>query len=143
MVSFAVQKSLSWYSSISLFSCFSWQWDISRKKKTIKSDVKSLLPVFSSTSYMFSDLTFKSLIHCEFILAYNVRWWFSFIFMYIYLSNFSSTICYINYFYPLYVLSPMSNIKWPYRWGFISGLSFCSIDSYNCFYASAMAFWLW
>ena len=33
---------------------------------------KSLLPVFSSGSFMVSGLTFKSLIHVEFIFVYGI-----------------------------------------------------------------------
>ena len=34
---------------------------------------KSVLPVFSSKSFIVSSLTFKSLIHSEFIFVYGVR----------------------------------------------------------------------
>ena len=44
---------------------------------------KSLLPMFSSRSFMVSDLTFKSLINFEFILIYGVRKWSSFIFLHV------------------------------------------------------------
>ena len=42
-----------------------------------------LLPMFSSRIYMILGLTFKSLIHFEFILACGVRRWPSFIFLHI------------------------------------------------------------
>ena len=38
------------------------------------------LPIFSSRSFMVSQLIFKSIIHLEFILVYGVSWWSSFIF---------------------------------------------------------------
>ena len=38
------------------------------------------LPVFSSRTFMVSQLIFKSFIHFEFILLYGIGWWSSFIF---------------------------------------------------------------
>ena len=40
---------------------------------------KSVLPMFSSKSYMVSGLTFRSLIHFEFIFVYGVREYSNFI----------------------------------------------------------------
>ena len=40
---------------------------------------ESVLPMFSSRSFIVSGLTFRSLIHFEFIFAYGVRKWSSFI----------------------------------------------------------------
>ena len=34
---------------------------------------ESVLPMFSSRSFIVSGLTFRSLIHCEFIFVYGVR----------------------------------------------------------------------
>ena len=52
--------------------------DLSRKKlwQTIQ---KTLLPVFYSRIFMVSGLTFRPLIHLEFIFVYGVRKWPSFI----------------------------------------------------------------
>ena len=41
--------------------------------------VESVLPMFSSRSFIVSGLTFRSLIHSEFIFAYGVRKCSSFI----------------------------------------------------------------
>ena len=41
------------------------------------------LPMFSSRTFMVSQLTFKSFIHLEFIFVYGVSWWSSFIFLHI------------------------------------------------------------
>ena len=38
------------------------------------------LPLFSSRTFMVSQLIFKSFIHLEFILVYGVNWWSRFIF---------------------------------------------------------------
>ena len=40
---------------------------------------ESVLPMFSSRSFIISDLTFISLIHFEFISVYGVRKFYSFI----------------------------------------------------------------
>ena len=41
------------------------------------------LPMFSSRTFMVSQLIFKSFIHLEFILLYGVSWWSSFIFLHV------------------------------------------------------------
>ena len=40
---------------------------------------KSVLPMFSSRSFIVSSLIFRSLIHFEFIFVYTIREWSSFI----------------------------------------------------------------
>ena len=73
MVSLAVPK---------LFSFFSWLEEIFQKILIIEiSEV--LLPMLSSTSITVLSLTFKSFIHCEFILAHGVRRLSSFIFLHV------------------------------------------------------------
>ena len=49
------------------------------KKILLQLMLKSVLPIFSSRSFIVSSLTFKSLIHFEFIFAYGVRTCFNFI----------------------------------------------------------------
>ena len=39
--------------------------------------------MFSSKSFIVSGLTFKSLIHLEFILVYGVRWYSNFILLHV------------------------------------------------------------
>ena len=39
------------------------------------------LPMFSSRTFMVSQLTFKSFIHLEFTFPYGVSWWWSFLFL--------------------------------------------------------------
>ena len=110
MVSIAVPK---------LFSFFSWLEEIFQKILIIEiSEV--LLPMLSSMSITVLSLTFKSFIHCEFILAHGVRRWSSFIFLHVsaqfsqhhLLNTLSLSHCMF--------LSPLSNISWPHRYGFIS-----------------------
>ena len=74
MVSFAVQKLLSLIRSHLGFFCFYFHY--SRrwiKKILLRFMSKSVLPLFSSKSYIVSGLTFRSLIHFEFIFVYGVR----------------------------------------------------------------------
>ena len=52
---------------------------------------ESVLPMFYSKSFIVSDLTFRSLIHFEFIFVYGVIKCSSFI--YRWLTSFSSTTC--------------------------------------------------
>ena len=42
---------------------------------------ESVLPMFSSRSFIVSGLTFRSLVHFEFIFVYGVRKWSSFTFL--------------------------------------------------------------
>ena len=53
---------------------------------------KSFLPTFSSRHFMVSGLTFRSLIHFEFIFVYGGRECSNLIFL-MQLSNFPSTTC--------------------------------------------------
>ena len=41
------------------------------------------LPMFSSRSFMVSQLIFKSFIHLEFIFVYGISWWWSPIFLHV------------------------------------------------------------
>ena len=58
-----------------LFPCLGRQ----SQKLFLKPMSKSVLPVFSSRSFMFSSLIFRSLIHFEFIFVYDMRKYFNFI----------------------------------------------------------------
>ena len=79
--------------------------------------------MFSSRSFIVSGLTFRSLIHFEFILVYGVRKWSSFILLQVVdqisqhhlLKRLSLIHCIF--------LPPLSKIRCPYVRGFISGLS--------------------
>ena len=84
---------------------------------------ESVLPMFSSRSFIVSGLTFRSLIHFEFIFVYGVRKCFSFIVLQVvdqfsqhYLFKRPPFLCYIFLF-------PLSKIRCPLVCGFISWLS--------------------
>ena len=73
VVSFVMQKLLSLIVSFFLFCfffCYSRRWV---KKILLWFMSKSVFPMFSSKSFIVSGLTFKSLIHLEFIFVYGVR----------------------------------------------------------------------
>ena len=96
--------------SFCLFVSLAWG-DIS-DKIFLRAMSKIFLPVFSSRIFMFSGLTFKSLMHFEFILVYAVRMWPSYIFLrvtiqfsqYHLLNKLSLAYC--------TCLLPLSNINW-------------------------------
>ena len=84
--------------------------------------MESVLPMFSSRSFIVSGLTFRSLIHFEFIFVYGVRKWSSFILLQVadkfsqhhLLKRLSLIKCIF--------LSVLSKIRCPYVRGYISGL---------------------
>ena len=67
VVSFAVQKLFSWlYSHLFIFAFLS--------TKTLLTPMSVRLPrMFSSRGFMISDLTFKSAVHFELIIVYDIR----------------------------------------------------------------------
>ena len=74
MVSFAVQKLLSLIQShLFIFVFIFIDRGGGSKKILLRYMLKSVLPVFSSKSFIVSGLTFRSLIHFEFIFVYGVR----------------------------------------------------------------------
>ena len=76
LVSFTVQKlsSLIWCSLIYLFLLlFLLPEETDPKKILLRFMSRNVLPVLSSRNFMVSGLTFRSLIHFEFIFLYGVR----------------------------------------------------------------------
>ena len=83
---------------------------------------ESVLPMFSSRSYIVSGLMFRSLIHFEFVFVYGVRKCSSFILLQV-VDKFSQprlikTFSLIHCIF----LPSLSKIRCPYVCGFISGL---------------------
>ena len=73
MFSFAVQKLLSLIKShLFIFVFIFITLGDGSKKILLRFMSESVLPVFSSKSFIVSSLTFRSLIHFEFIFAYGV-----------------------------------------------------------------------
>ena len=83
----------------------------------------SILPMFSSKSFIVSGLTFRSLIHFEFIFVYGVRKCCDFILLHV-AVQFSQHHLLKRVSLPHCVfLPPLSKIRYPQEHGFISGLS--------------------
>ena len=81
VVSFAVQKLLSLIRShLFIFVFISITLGDRSKKILLQFMSKSVLPMFSSKSFIVSSLTFRSSIHFEFIFVYGVKECSSFIF---------------------------------------------------------------
>ena len=82
---------------------------------------KSVLPMFSSRSFIVSGLTFRSLIHFEFIFVYGVL----VSFFYKWLTSFPAPLVKEVVFFLLYILSSFVKDKvsigmWMYLWAFYS-----------------------
>ena len=82
MVSFAVQKLLS-LTRFHLFIFILIFLTLASKKILLWFMSKSVLPMFSSRSFIVSGLIFRSLIHFEFIYVYGVRKCSSFILLHL------------------------------------------------------------
>ena len=78
---------------------------------------------FSSRTSMVSQLICKSFIHLEFIFVYVVYWWSNFIFLHEAFQISQSHLLKKLFLLYFMLLPPLSNINWPYRLEFISGLS--------------------
>ena len=66
--------------------------------------LESVLPMFSSRSFIVSGLTFRSLIHFQFIFVYGVRKCSSFILLQV-VDKFSQHHLLEVVFFPLYILA--------------------------------------
>ena len=79
--------------------------------------------MFSSKSLIVSGLTFRSLIHFEFIFVYGVRECSHFILLHVAVQFSQHHLLKRQSFLHCILLPPLSKIRWPYVHGFISGLS--------------------
>ena len=101
----------------------------------------SVLPMFSSKSFIVSGLTFRSLIHFEFLFVYGVRKCSNFILLHV-VVQFSQHHLLKKLSLPHCIFSPpLSKIRYPQVQGFISGLSifFCwSTFLFLCHYHTVL-----
>ena len=79
--------------------------------------------MFSSKSLIVSGLTFRSLIHFEFIFVYGVRECSHFILLHVAVQFSQNHLLKRLSFLHCIFLPPLSKIRWPYVHGFIPGLS--------------------
>ena len=98
---------------------------------------KNVLPMFSSNTFIDSGLTFRSLIHLQFIFVYGVRKCSNFILLYV-AVQFSQHLLQkrLSLFHCIF-LPLLSKIRCPQMHGYISGLSilfYWSIFLFLCWY---------
>ena len=102
----------------------------------------SVLPMFSSKSFIVSGLTFRSLIHFQFIFAYGVRKCSNFIILHVCsCSVFPAPFIEEAVFAALYILAYFVKNKIPIGTWFFSGLSILfhwSIFLFLCQYHSVL-----
>ena len=84
---------------------------------------ESVLPMFSSRSFIVSGLTFISLIHFEFIFVYGIRKCSSFILLQVVDQFSQAPLVKEVVFFPLYILASFVKDKvsigsWIYLWAF-------------------------
>ena len=115
--------------------------EIDSKKNIAKTDPR-VLPMFSSRNFMILGLTFKPLIHLEFICVYSVRKLSRFIILYV-VVQFSQQHSLKRLSLPHYVfLPPLLQSNWAFKCGFISELFVVlrSVDLCVHFCSSTMIF---
>ena len=84
---------------------------------------ESVLPMFSSRSFIVSGLIFRYLIHFESIFVYGIRSCSSFILLHV-VDQFSQHHLLKRFsFFHCISLPPLSKIRYPWVHGFIFGLS--------------------
>ena len=100
------------------------------------------LPIFSSRTFVVSQLLCKSFCHLEFIFVFGVRWWPSHMFcMSLYTSL--NTICRLGYFHSILCLFSLCRILPDHRdMGLFLGSLFSSTDLHACSYTSTRLVWL-
>ena len=109
VVSFAVQKLLS---SIRSSFCFYFHYSRRWIQKGIAVIYVSVLPLFPSTSFIVSGLTFRSVVHVEFIFVCSFRECFTFILLYVAVQFFQHHLL-KKFFSPLYILASFVIYHWP------------------------------
>ena len=99
---------------------------------------ESVLPMFSSKSFIVSGLMFRSLIHFEFIFVYGVIKCSSFILLQV-VDQFSQhhLVKRLSFLHCIFV-PPLSKIGVHRCVGLSLGFLFCSIDLYFCLCASTI-----
>ena len=101
----------------------------------------SVLPMFSSNSFIVSGLTYRSLFHYEFIFVHGVRKCSNFILLHV-AVQFPSTTYWRGYLCSTVYSCLLCQIKGNHRCiGLFLGFPSCPIGLYFCFCASAILFW--
>ena len=103
-ISLALQKFSSLIRS-HLFICFYFHYSGDEAIKYCCNLFQSVLPLFSSKSFIISSLTFRSLIHFELIFVYGIRECSSFICLHVAVPIFPAPLIKENVFSPTYILA--------------------------------------
>ena len=135
MFSFAVQKLLSFIRShLFIFVFISISLGVGSKRILLWFMSKSVLPMFSSKSFIVSGLIFRSLIHFEFIFVYGVKDCSNFILFHVAVQFSQHHLLKRLSFLHCIFLPPFSKTSWPYVRGFLFGLSILfHSDQYKLF----------
>ena len=102
---------------------------------------KCLVPMFSSRSFIVSDLTFNSLIHFELTFVYGVREYSNFILLHV-AVQFPRNTYWRDCLFSFYILSPFIVDLICKCMGLFLGFLSYSVDLYFWFWASTIVFWL-
>ena len=103
--------------------------------------LESVLPMFFSKSFIVSGLTFRSLIHFQFIFVYGVRKCSNFILLHVAVQVSPAPFSEEVVFAPLYILASFVKNKVPGSqrcMGLFLGFPSGSIGLYFCFCASSI-----
>ena len=122
-----------WSPTVYIWFCCLWFWCYIQKllPRTMS---RSFSPMFSSRSFTVSGLTFKYLIHFEFIFVSGLRLRSSFTLLHVNIIFPTSLLK--RLFFPHWIfLNPLSNICWLYMHDSVPMV-------YVCFYANIILFWL-
>ena len=107
------------------------------KKILLRFMSETVLPMFSSTSFMVSCLMFKFLSYSEFIFVYGMRVCSNFIALHVAVQLFQHHLLRRLSFLHCIFLPPLSKINWSEECRFISGLAILfhwSICLFSCWY---------
>ena len=103
---------------------------------------ESILPVFSFNHFIASGLTFRSLIHFEFIFVHGVKECSYFILSYVAVQVSQIHLLKRLSFLHCMFLPPLSQINWLQVCGLFLGFLSCSVDLCFYFCVSTILFWL-
>ena len=147
MISFSVPELLSFIRShLFIFVFISVSLGGGSKRILLWFMSYSVPPMFSSKSFIVSGLTFRSLLHFEFIFVHGVRKCYNFILLHVAVQFSQYHSLKRLSFLPCIFLPPLSKIRWPYVHGFISGLSILfhwSICLFLCQYYTVLITVAW
>ena len=143
VVSFAVQKLLHLIRShLFIFAFVSFALGHRSKKILLQFMSKNVLHMFSSRSFMVFSLTFRFLIHFEFIFVYGVRKCSNFIILHVAVQFSQHHLLKRLSFPHLYSCLLCHRLIDHNYVSLLLGSLFCSIDLCVCFCASTILFWL-